>query len=111
MTKDDLEGLRHSVNAIKYNFYHTDSESSTSEVVVGTQIKDFLQSPRLPDTFIGETSLKRKKQFYQPKVEHMIESSDGSNNLEVYDKIYHDLRDKLPAFTNLPDEFEDMSNA
>ena len=31
MTRDDLEGLRLSVNAIKYNFYHTDTESPTSE--------------------------------------------------------------------------------
>jgi len=33
MTKDDLEGLRHSVNQIKHNFYLTDTESSNSEKI------------------------------------------------------------------------------
>lgn len=71
-------------------------------------------SPRLPDTFIGsETTLKKRKsiKYYQPKIDHLIESSDGSNNLIPYDKVYLDLRDKLPDFhTNLDDLDDDMTN-
>lgn len=91
MTKDDLEGLRHSVNQIKHNFYLTDTESSNSEKIQ-RQIEDKTASPRLPDTFVGETGGNHKKRkstkLYQPKVDHVIESSDGSNNLQHYDKIY-----------------------